>query len=562
MLAKRPSARLMLSASIAFASATAQTDSPERDALIWSAREDPKLQWLAPLSGAAVVAELQEVARDDRDRHATTMESSGLFEEQFSASQPTLAPAGGWSAVTLMNKGQLNPDGCTVAPRTCAALELLQRHLAPTPESPEVGVRLLKLDGGAQLQAHHGPGGRLVAHLGVLVPPTASLTIGDESLRWVEGELLVFDDSVEHSVQNLGTDQPRYILQVVFPMPADQINIDTSLFTLSISADTCTAVTSLKFETSANRTSTPVPLISLYNKISDARANDWGACTKVQSPSPGLLDVYAAHDYGHVRLQYTVASDYIVWTVKSTADWHADPVERHIAFGEFWSGILPSCVPTSGNCTSPTVMGKLQGPRSFGGLNTAKGMLPSAGFVSITNHSYYKYIFYAAEGDAVGLTIAPSERVAKVWMAIGRASGVLYDNPNRFKSWLWTQGATGSTNGVFNTSHWIERSLALGVELLFISDAIRVADWQLNDVEYPNMTSIAETVRSHGLGFGIHTLPYPPGNAPAANLVQDGIAPTYRSGHWTSPTAATGLEDMVMQSSLICFSLSLDSASA
>ena len=82
-------------------------------------------------------------------------------------------------------------------------------------------------------------------------------------------------------------------------------------------------------------------------------------------------------------------------------------------------------------------------------------------------------------------------------------------------------------------------------------------DWHLNEVEYPNMTRIAEDVRSHGLGFGIHTLPYPPGNAPAANLVQDGIAPTYRSGHWTSPTEATGLEDMVLLTSLTTIPLRL-----
>ena len=506
---------------------------------IW-ASEDPKLKFLSPLSAEDVVKELQGVARDDRDQAATSR--SRLFEDRFSASW-TLAPGGGWSAVTLMNKGQLRTDSCTVAPRTCAALREIQPHLAPTPQSPEVGVRLLKLDGGAQLQAHHGPGGRLVAHLGVLVPPTASLTVAGERLHWTEGEMLVFDDSVQHSVENVASKQPRYILQIVFPKPEDQINIETSLFTLSISADTCTVVTSLKFETAGIRTSTPVPLLSLYNKISDARASDWDACTKVRSPSAGLLDIYAAHEYGHIRMQYTVASEYIVWSINSTADWHGDPIERHIEFGEFWSGILPSCIPTSGNCTSPTVMGKLQGPRSIGGVSTT--IPPSAGFVSITNHSYYKYVFYAAEHDAVGVTIAPSERVAKVWMEVGRASGVLYDNPNRFKSWLWTQGATGSTNGVFNATHWIKRSLALGVELLFISDAIRDADWQLNELEYPNMSAIAEQVRENGLGFGIHTLPYPPGNAPAANLVQDGIAPTYRSGHWTSATAATGLEDMV-----------------
>ena len=58
-------------------------------------------------------------------------------------------------------------------------------------------------------------------------------------------------------------------------------------------------------------------------------------------------------------------------------------------------------------------------------------------------------------------------------MDMGRAAGVLSDNPNRFKSWLWTQGVTGNgltghgqRGSVFNETHWVERSLALGVELL------------------------------------------------------------------------------------------------
>ena len=540
---------------------------------LWTLDE---LAFLQPLKNAQVVTELQAVAL--ADAAAAAVAPGSLFSDKFSASW-TLAPDGGWSALTLMNKGQFDAAGCAATPKTCAALALLQPCLAPTPAAPEVGVRLLKLAGGAQLRPHHGPGGRLVAHLGVAVPPTASMTLAGQELRWAEGELLLFDDSFEHSVQNLGTQEPRYILQVVFPMPAAAITIDTSLFTLSISASTCTVVTSLKFPTPGRTTSAPVPLLSLYNRVSDSRPSDWDACTSVETAGPGLLDVHATHGYGSVRLQYTAAADYVIWRVVSTEQWKGDPTEKHLAFGEFWSGILPSCIPTDGNCTSPTVMGKLQGPRSFGGT-TAGSTLPSAGFVAITNHSYFRYIFYATTGDAVGITIAPSQEVARVWMDMGRASGVLSDNPNRFKSWvsaitlclcchhcalhltqryclqLWTQGVTGScqkgyvgncqnTRLVFNETYWVGRSLALGVELLFVSRAIRTQDWHLNEIEYPNMLKSAEFVRSHGLGFGIHTLPYPPGNAPPHALIQDGVAPTYRSGHWTSPTHATsGLEDM------------------
>ena len=93
--------------------ATAQHDySGGSSSPLWSA-EDPKLQFLKTMSAVDVVKELQIVARDDRDQAAAGSLSSGLFEDRFSASW-TLAPAGGWSAITLMNKGQLSTDGCVL----------------------------------------------------------------------------------------------------------------------------------------------------------------------------------------------------------------------------------------------------------------------------------------------------------------------------------------------------------------------------------------------------------------------------------------------------------------
>ena len=512
--------------------------------------------WLRRLQEGAVMEELQSfVGREASQRP---------FREAFSSSW-TLTNRGDvddWSAVELMNKGVL-ADGthCQHLPITCDILsQLAGAELAPTRDVQQVGVRLLRLAPGAGLRPHHGPGGRLVAHLGLRIPhgDTTSLTVAGQRLLWNEGEWTVFDDAFLHSAHN-GAPEERVVLSVAFVKPelaprTRALTIDTDLFSFSIDSAACTATTSIKFAAPVpSKASAAVPLLSLYNRISDAQLEDFSDCIKVEASvdvcsasgkckDEGELTVHAAHGYGSVQLRYRAAPTHVVFTLADTAKWKGDPVEKHLRFGEFWQGILPSCIPTDGNCTAPTVMGKIQGPRGFGGVGSAT--LPSSGFVSITNHSYYKYLFYATPNDSVGFTIAPSDTVAKVWMDIGRAAGVLTNNDNRFKSWLWTQGNPGPSGGVFDKKHWVNRSLALGVQLLFISSAINVEDWHINTKEYPTIKEDAAYVRSHGLGFGIHTLPYPPGNAPPEMLIQDGLAPTYRSGHWSSPSSAVGLEDM------------------
>lgn len=50
-------------------------------------------------------------------------------------------------------------------------------------------------------------------HLGLECPGGASITVGGGSREWSDGELLLFDDTLEHSARNLGN-RPRLILLV------------------------------------------------------------------------------------------------------------------------------------------------------------------------------------------------------------------------------------------------------------------------------------------------------------------------------------------------------------
>ena len=162
-----------------------------------------------------MLAELQAIADHDL---AAGPSSDSQFVDNFGPNGDLAKAAGGWTALPLMNKGALSSEGCMAAPRTCSALRRLATHLKPTRSAPEVGVRVLKLDVNATIRPHVGPGGRLVAHLGLRVPIGATLTVAGEQALWREGEFTVFDDALLHSARNDGT-HARYVLHVAFPRP-------------------------------------------------------------------------------------------------------------------------------------------------------------------------------------------------------------------------------------------------------------------------------------------------------------------------------------------------------
>ena len=53
---------------------------------------------------------------------------------------------------------------------------------------------------------------RLICHLPLLVPNGCGLRVGAETRSWVEGELLIFDDSFEHEAWNRGTSDRTILL--------------------------------------------------------------------------------------------------------------------------------------------------------------------------------------------------------------------------------------------------------------------------------------------------------------------------------------------------------------
>ena len=105
-----------------------------------------------------------------------------------------------WSAAYLVRDGLEVTPNALRCPETMAALREvpLCRIAARTP-----AVLFSLLRPGTRIRPHHGfTNARLIGHLPLLVPESCSLRVGNETRSWREGELVVFDDSIEHEAWN------------------------------------------------------------------------------------------------------------------------------------------------------------------------------------------------------------------------------------------------------------------------------------------------------------------------------------------------------------------------
>jgi aspartyl/asparaginyl beta-hydroxylase (cupin superfamily) len=105
-----------------------------------------------------------------------------------------------WSAFYLIKNGSevaLNARRC---PATMAAVRELP--LCRTDRTPAVLFSLLRP--GTRIRPHHGfMNTRLICHLPLIIPEECALRVGNETRAWREGEIVLFDDSVEHEAWNL-----------------------------------------------------------------------------------------------------------------------------------------------------------------------------------------------------------------------------------------------------------------------------------------------------------------------------------------------------------------------
>eukprot|EP00929_Paragymnodinium_shiwhaense_P075274 TRINITY_DN38476_c0_g1_i3.p1 TRINITY_DN38476_c0_g1~~TRINITY_DN38476_c0_g1_i3.p1 ORF type:complete len:310 (-),score=66.86 TRINITY_DN38476_c0_g1_i3:11-940(-) len=116
---------------------------------------------------------------------------------------------------------------CHYAPRTC---ELIRQRREIT-DCPRAAVMMAKLDKAAWLKPHYGNSRRLVAHLGLIIPPgPISLNVGPaRDIRWQQGKAMIFDDTYAHDARHLAGDGERYILHMMLCHPCEQRHLYPTL---------------------------------------------------------------------------------------------------------------------------------------------------------------------------------------------------------------------------------------------------------------------------------------------------------------------------------------------
>lgn len=114
-----------------------------------------------------------------------------------------------WVSYHLFRSGVPVEDHLERCPITARALSLVDAvHLSGTCPNAMFSV----LAPQTRIPPHHGESNaRLVAHLPLIVPDGCLFRVGFDNRRWVEGEVLVFDDTIEHEAVN-DSDRLRVVL--------------------------------------------------------------------------------------------------------------------------------------------------------------------------------------------------------------------------------------------------------------------------------------------------------------------------------------------------------------
>ena len=163
--------------------------------------ERSDFDWITPMEAMtdAIIAELAAVRAGAPD-FAPYVQTS----KERPAPNNRLRDDPSWGAYYFWQSGAPVAEHAAHCPAVMAALA----H-APMPviegRSPMALWSLLKP--GTHIAPHHGLlNTRLICHLPLLTPPDCALRVGAETRAWRQGEMLIFDDSIEHEAWNRSAD--------------------------------------------------------------------------------------------------------------------------------------------------------------------------------------------------------------------------------------------------------------------------------------------------------------------------------------------------------------------
>ncbi|WP_088185288.1 aspartyl/asparaginyl beta-hydroxylase domain-containing protein [Sphingobium sp. Z007] len=189
--------------------------------------ERAEFDWVAPMEAMtdAIVAELQAVRAQEADFAPYVQTGT----DRPAPNNP-LRDDPSWGALYFWQSGAPVAENARRCPAVMEALTL-----APMPviagRSPMALWSLLKP--GTHIQPHHGLlNTRLICHLPLLTPDDCALRVGADTRRWRRGEMLIFDDSIEHEAWNRSADTRVVLLFEVWrpEIDAEERDALTRLF--------------------------------------------------------------------------------------------------------------------------------------------------------------------------------------------------------------------------------------------------------------------------------------------------------------------------------------------
>jgi len=169
-----------------------------------------EFDWVPALEAQAgtIKSELESLLRSQAEEFEPYI---GADADRSGGTAPNAHLAGdaSWSAYHLLKGGMAVEGHAEQFPQTLEALQLAPLTCIAG-RAPMALFSLLKP--GAHIRPHHGSFNfRLICHLPLIVPPDCTLRVGNQQRQWQQGELLIFDDSMEHEAWNR-SDQQRIIL--------------------------------------------------------------------------------------------------------------------------------------------------------------------------------------------------------------------------------------------------------------------------------------------------------------------------------------------------------------
>lgn len=115
-----------------------------------------------------------------------------------------------WSTFDLTRRGQPIPERVERCPITWQAVSAHAPLCHVVNRAPSVMFSLLRPH--SRIPPHTGMlNTRLICHLPLVVPPNCAIRVGGQVRTWRKGELLAFDDTVEHEAWN-DSDENRLVL--------------------------------------------------------------------------------------------------------------------------------------------------------------------------------------------------------------------------------------------------------------------------------------------------------------------------------------------------------------